>query len=328
VLKVCIVGAGAIGGLMAAAFARAGHAVTLIARGAHLAALQARGLTVERVDGRVEHHALPAADDPAGLGPQDAVVVALKAYSVAAMLPRLAGLLRDDTAVVTALNGLPWWYFYRVDGPLRDQPIRCLDPDGSMARSLDAGHIIGCVVHVSGEVVAPGIIRHTSGRRYLLGELDGRDSPRLRAICAAMNAGGCAAEATARIRQAVWTKLIGNLSFNPVAALTLARMDEINGNPALIDIIRTMMEEGMRVAAHYGEPVEMSVEERLKVARSLGTAKISMHQDLERGRPLEIDAIVGSVVELAHRAGLATPAIQAIHALIAARARHAGGATG
>jgi 2-dehydropantoate 2-reductase len=321
-MKVCIVGAGAIGSLVGAAFARGGHQVSLIAHGAHLQALRDGGLVLERLDGGEERHAFAAGEDPAEHGPQDLLVIALKAYSVAAMLPRLGPLLAPDTAVMPAMNGLPWWYFYRLAGPFRDLRIECLDPDGGMRAALDPARIIGCVVHAAGEVVRPGRVRHTSGRLYYVGELDGSDTERLQAICQALAAGGCDARGTARIRQEVWTKLIGNLSFNPVAALTLARMNEIGGNPALIAVIRTMMEEGMQVARHYGEPVEMTIERRLEVARAIGTSKISMHQDLERRRPLELAAIVGSVVELARKAAIPTPAIDTVYALIAERARH------
>lgn len=285
-------------------------------------ALRHAGLRLERFDGPAEHFQLPASDDPADHGPQDVVVIALKAYSIAAMLPRLEPLLLPDTVVVTAINGLPWWYFQRLSGPHEDLRIATLDRDGSMARAIDSSRIIGCVVHASGEVAEPGLIRHTSGRLYLLGELDGRETARLRAVCEAMTAGGCDARPTPSIRNEVWTKLIGNLSFNPVAALTLARMHEICANSGLISLIRAMMVEAMRVAEHYGERVAVTVEKRLEIARALGSAKVSMHQDLERGRPMEIDAIIGSVVELARRASIATPAIDAVFALITERARH------
>jgi 2-dehydropantoate 2-reductase len=320
-MRVCIVGAGAIGGLLGAAFARAGHQVSLVARGAHLDALRDRGLVVEREDGSVERYGLPAAEDPGCHGPQDLVVMALKAWSVAGMLSRLEPLLGPATPVMTALNGLPWWYFYRLGGPMQGRAIDCLDPDGGLAGVLDPARIIGCVVHSAGEVVQPGRIRHTSGRLYFVGELDGADTQRLRAVCAAMSAGGCDARPTARIRQEVWTKLVGNLAYNPVAALTLARMSDINDNPALIGLIRRMIEECMQVAASYGEPVEVSVDRRLDMARRVGAAKVSMHQDLERGRPIEVDAIVGSVVELARKAAVPTPVTDILYALISERAR-------
>lgn len=320
-MKVCIVGAGAIGGLAGALFARAGHEVSLIARGAHLEALRARGLTLESGGCRESFH-LAAAPDPCGFGVQDLVLISLKAYSVPQMLGRVRSLVGPDTVVLPAINGLPWWYFYREGGRFDGQSIACLDPEREMYAALDPSCLVGCVVHAAAEVVEPGVIRHTTGRRFVLGEPDGSDSDRLRRVAGAMGQAGFEVCATPRIRDEIWMKLIGNLSYNPVAALTLARMDEINCNPGLLDIIRVAMQEAMRVARAYGVNITMSVEDRIEIARDIGNAKISMHQDVERGRPLEIDAIVGSVIELAHRAGVSTPMTAALHALITERARH------
>jgi 2-dehydropantoate 2-reductase len=322
-MRVAIVGAGAIGGLLGANFAEAGHDVTLIARGMHLEALRARGLTVRWLGRAARTYRLRATAVPEELGPQDAVVIALKAYSIGPMLPRLARLLHDDTAVVTAINGLPWWYFYRHGGPHEGMHIECLDPAGAMARAIDAKHLLGCVVHTAGEVVEPGVIGHTSGTLYFLGELDGRMTPRLEAIGEALTVGGAEPKLTANIRNEIWMKLIGNLSYNPVAALTLARMGAINANERLLEMIRIQMREAMQVAQAYGQQVTMSIEERIAIARKVGDAKISMHQDLERGRPMEIDAIIGAVLELGRRAGIAMPMVDAVHALIAERARQA-----
>jgi 2-dehydropantoate 2-reductase len=320
-LRVCVVGAGAIGGLMAAALARAGHRVAVVARGAHLAAIRDQGLAVKGGDSA---YAVPvaASADPADFGAQDVVVVALKAYSIGPMLPRLAPLLGPRTAVVTAINGLPWWYFQREGGRFDGSRIACLDPDGAMAAALDPGHLLGCVVHASAEVTAPGEIHHTSGAGFILGEIDGAATPRLERFAAAMRGAGFDPVVSARIRDDIWTKLIGNLSYNPVAALTGALMSEINANPALIDLIRRMMLEGMAVGAAYGVRFSVTIEERFAMARRLGSAKISMLQDMERGRPLELDAIVGAVTELGRRAGVATPAIDGVEALIRERARH------
>ncbi len=320
-MKVCIVGAGSIGGLLGARLAAAGHAVSLVARGDHLAAIRAEGLGLKDAGG-VRRFRLAAADDPAAFGPQDAVVVALKAYSIGPMLPRLAPLLTPDTAVLTAINGIPWWYFCREGGRFDGTAIECLDPDGAMLRALDPQHLVGCVVHGSAEVTAAGLVHHTSGRTFILGELDGALSPRLAALGAAIEGAGLEAKLSPRIRDDVWTKLIGNTSYNPVAALTGALMSEINANPRLLELIRRMMVEAMAVAAALGARINVTIDERFGLAKKLGAAKVSMHQDIERGRPLEIDAIVAVVSELGRRTGVATPTIDGVEALIRERARH------
>jgi 2-dehydropantoate 2-reductase len=320
-VKVCVVGAGAIGGWTAGWLARAGHDVRLVARGAHLDALRRDGLTLSSGGAR-STFALPVSDDPAAFGVQDAVFVCLKTYSIAAMLARLAPLLGPDTVVVPAINGLPWWYFHGEGGARDGAPIECLDPQGRMLAALDPRHIVGCVVHGAAEVTAPGVVSHTAGDRFILGEPDRSRSARLLRLAAAMTEAGFDAPAVADIRVEIWTKLIGNLSYNPVAALTLAWMHEINANPDLLGLIRTMMEEAMRVALAYGVRVPMTLDQRIEVAKKIGRSRISMHQDVERGRPLEVDAIIGAVAELARNAGVATPMIDAVRALVDERARH------
>jgi 2-dehydropantoate 2-reductase len=320
-LRICVVGAGAVGGLMAARLARAGHAVSVVARGAHLDAIRARGLVLLE-NGERWVQPLAASDDPAAFGPQDVVVIALKAYAIGPMLPRLAPLLRAGTAVVPAINGVPWWYFHREGGRFEGNRIECLDPDGMMLAALDPSHIVGCVVHASGEVTGPGEVHHTSGETFIFGEIDGAMTPRLHAFNAAMAGAGFSPVLSQRIRDDIWTKLIGNLSYNPVAALTGALMGEINASPALIELIRRMMVEGMAVGHAYGVRFTISLEERFALARRLGSAKISMLQDIERGRQLELDAIVGAVTELGRAAEVATPAIDGVEALIRERVRH------
>ena len=320
-MRICVVGAGAIGGLTGAWFARAGHEVSLIARGAHLDALRKNGLTLIEQEKR-EVFALRASDEPTDFGVQDAVFICLKTYSIAAMLPRLRTLVGPDTMVVPAINGLPWWYFYEEGGSLDARPIDCLDPHGRMLSALDPKHILGCVVHGAAEVREPGVVKHTAGRLFIIGEPDRTVSARAERLAAAMNGAGFEARLAPDIRVEIWTKLIGNLSYNPVAALALAHMNDINGNEALLGLIRALMEEAMRVAEAYGVRVPMTVDERIDVAKQLAGAKISMHQDVEKRRPLETDAIVGAVVELARKAGIATPMIDAVYALIAERAKH------
>jgi 2-dehydropantoate 2-reductase len=323
-VKICVVGAGAIGGLVAAWLARAGHDVALVARGAQLGALRAHGLTLLE-QGKRENFRLPASEEPGDFSVQEAVFLCLKTYSIAEMLPRLGPLLGPGTTVVPAINGLPWWYFHAEGGTLDGCPIDCLDPGGAMLRALPPERILGCVVHAAAQVTGPGVVSHTAGRLFILGEPDRSVSERARRLAAAMNAAGFDAKIAEDVRTEIWTKLVGNLSYNPVAALTLAHMDDINGNEALLGLIRTVMEEAMRVALAYGARVPVTVEERIGIAKELAGAKISMHQDVERRRPLETQAIVGAVVELARKAAIATPMIDAVYALLAERGRHLDG---
>lgn len=320
-MKICIVGAGAIGGWIGAGMARGGHEVSLVARGAHLDRLRSSGLTMIS-NGVSQSFPVRAAADPSEFGAQDAVFIGLKAYSIPDMLPRMTALLDADTMVVPAINGLPWWYFYREGGRFDGSAIACLDPQDTMFRALDPRHIVGCVVHGAAQVIEPGVVRHTAGDLIFLGEPDRTSSARVTVLSTAMRSAGFDAPVASDIRQEIWMKLIGNLSYNPVAALTLAHMHEINANERILDLIRTMMRESMAVAEAYGITVNMSIETRIELARQIGGSKISMHQDVDKGRPLEIDAIVGSVVELARRAGIGTPMIDMVHALLEERARH------
>jgi 2-dehydropantoate 2-reductase len=323
-MKICVVGAGAIGGVLAAKLAAAGHAVSLVARGEHLAAIQRTGLALKEPEG-TRTFRVPASDQPRNFGPQQAVFMTLKAHAIAPMLPRLRPLLAPDTAVVTAINGIPWWYFCREGGRFEGNRIECLDPDGAMLAALDAKHLVGCVVHAAAEVIAPGVVYHTGGRDFILGEIDGTMTSRLQALAEALEGARLHAPLSRRIRDDIWTKLIGNTSYNPVAALTGALMNEINANPRLIELLRRMMIEGMQVAESLGARITVTLEERFALARKLGAAKISMLQDLERGRALEIDAIVTAVSELGRKTGVPTPTIDGVEALIRERVRHLAG---
>lgn len=320
-MKICIVGAGAIGGWIGAWMARAGNEVSLVARGEHLRVLRDSGLTFQS-GGQDTRFKVAASSEPADFGSQDVVFIGLKAYSIGSMLPRLAPLVGPDTVVVPAINGLPWWYFHGAGGPMDGESIACLDPERRMFADLDPSRIVGCVVHGAAQVIAPGTIRHTAGNLFILGEPDGSESPRVLRLSSTMREAGFDAPVTREIRQEVWMKLIGNLSYNPIAALTLAWMNEINANERLLAVIRQMMVESMRVAEALGIRISMSIERRIAIARDIGRSKISMHQDVDKGRPLETDAIVGAVVELARRLGVDTPVIDVVHALIEERARH------
>jgi len=324
-MRVCVVGAGGIGATLGARLALAGHEVGLVARGAHLAALQEQGLRfVDEAAGAEHRLRLRASAEPAELGAQDVVFLALKAHDIGPMLERVAPLLGPHTSVVPAINGLPWWYFHGVGGANEGRVVRALDPAGTMFAALDPDRLLGCVVHVAAEVRSPGTVHHTGGRRLILGEPRGGSTARLERVAALLAQAGFEAEATSDIRLAVWTKLVGNLSFNPVAALTGYRMDQLCADEAVVEVIRASMLEAMAVAEHLGVRIPMTPEARIDLARQLGAARISMMQDLEAGRRLELGPIVEAVMELAQDAGLAMPVTRHVHALTRARARSAG----
>ena len=328
-MKFCVVGAGAIGGVLAARLAHAGFETSVIARGAHLESMRDRGLTLKSGGGSVNVK-VRAFEDPAALaaeaGRQEVIFIALKAHQIAAMLPRLAPLIEPESVVVPAINGVPWWYFFREGGRFDGAPVSSLDPRGALLAALDPHHIIGCVVHAAGEVTAPGEVTWNGQKTFVLGEPDGSLSRRLNCLADAMRLAGLEPKVTERIRDEVWMKLIGNAPFNPVAALTRARMDRICANPALIGFIRAVMEEMVRVADAYGIRQLVSIDERLDIARSIGPVKISMHQDLDLGRAMEVEAIIGAFVELARKVDVATPLAGALHGMIDELARNVGAA--
>ena len=324
-MKICVVGAGAIGGVLAARFAQAGFDTSVIARGAHLQAIQSGGLTLVTKEGRV-NSAVRAHADAAELareaGPQEVIFIALKAHQIPAMLPLLAPLIEPETVVVPAINGVPWWYFFREGGRFDGEPVRTLDPQGEMLATLDPHHVIGCVVHASGEVTAPGEITWNGQKLFVVGEPDGSLSRRLNALAEAMLKAGLEPKVTDRIRDEVWMKLVGNTAFNPVAALTQARMDRICANPDLLAFLRAVMEEMMRVSERYGVRPLVTIDKRMEIAKSIGAVKISMHQDLDLGRPMEVDAIVGAFIELARKVEAPVPLTSALYGMISELARN------
>jgi 2-dehydropantoate 2-reductase len=322
-MKICIYGAGAIGGLLGAQLARAGEEVTLIARGPHLAAMREKGLTL-RIDGAEHNVHVAATDKPADAGPQDVVIVTVKAHGVAPIAEAMQPLFGPDTSVVTAMNGIPWWYFHKLGGPHEGRRIQCLDPDGRLETLIPAGRVIGCVVYPAAEVVAPGIIQHGYGNRFMLGEPDGAKSARATRLSEAMGKAGFKAPVRPRIRDDIWVKLWGNLSFNPVSALTHATLDVIAGDPGTRAVIRRMMVEAQGVGEALGVKFGVDVDTRIGWAADVGAHKTSMLQDLELGRPMEIDALVTAVAEMGDLAGIDTPTIDMILALVIQRAREAG----
>ena len=322
-MRVCIYGAGAIGGHLGVKLAGAGVDVTLIARGPHLAAMQANGVTLIESEETITAHPR-CIDQTAEVGPQDYVIVTLKACSLPAAAPSIAALLGPETTVVAAVNGVPWWYFHALDGPHRGRTVESVDPGGVISRHLPPERVVGCVVYSAAEVVAPGVIKHLYGERYSLGEPDGTRSPRVVALAEALHRAGLKAPVRPRLRDELWVKLWGNLAFNPISLLTGATLDVIVGEAETRALCRSMMIEGRAVAEALGVRFPIDVERRLAGAAEVGVHKTSMLQDLERGRPVELDALLGAVVELAHVVGVAVPTCQAVLALARQRARLAG----
>ena len=322
-MRICIYGAGAIGGLLGARLAAAGYTVTLIARGAHLAALRERGLTLRSGEDTVTVRP-HATDDPAAAGPQDCVILTLKAPGLAAVADAIQPLLGPQTSIVTAMNGILWWYFHGVEGPHRERRLACVDPDGRLWRALPPERVIGCVVYPAAEVVEPGVIAHQYGNRFMLGEPDGSRSARVAALSKALTEAGFKAPVRPRIRDDIWLKLWGNLSFNPVSALTLGTLDRIAGDPGTHAVIARMMAESKAVGEAHGVRFDVDIPTRIGWAKDLVGHRTSMLQDLERGRAMEIDALLGAVVEMGDVAGVDTPLLDAVLALVVQRARLAG----
>ncbi|NNE83347.1 MAG: 2-dehydropantoate 2-reductase [Alphaproteobacteria bacterium] len=322
-MKICIVGAGAIGGVLGIRLADAGHDVSLLARGAHLAALRANGAKL--IDHRGETLVrVAASDDPADFGPQDYVVITLKTPSLPAVVPKLAPLLGDDTAVVTAMNGIPWWFCQHLDGPLKGRQLQFIDPDGALAAALPPERIIGGVVHAGASASEPGVIRHAAGDLFILGESDGTIMPRTKALGAAITEAGLTGRVTERIHQEIWTKLIGNMGMGPISALTRLTLSGIANDRDARPIAVAMMEEAIAIGGQIGLHMDMSAEARVDLGAELGDFKPSILQDLEKGRPMEIDALIGVVAELGRLVDIPTPTIDIVLALQRAQARCAG----
>jgi 2-dehydropantoate 2-reductase len=309
-----VVGAGAIGAYVGASLVRGGADVTLIARGAHLAAMRARGVEVRSERGDF-HVAVAATDDAAEVGPVDCVIVALKAHQIAPLLPAIAHLHHPRTRIVAMQNGIPWWYFQRHGGPHEGLVLQTVDPGGLLAAAFDPDLVVGCVIYSSTEIEAPGVIRHIEGTRYGLGRPDGGVDPALEAISAAFEAGGLKAPIERDLRAQIWVKLLGNAAFNPISALTRATMAGMLRDPATEALAREMMAECVALARALGLELPVSIEKRIEGARRVGEHKTSMLQDVEAGRPFELDSMAGAVVELGTLLGVPTPATRHVYAL-------------
>lgn len=317
-MKICVFGAGAVGGYLGVQLALSGQDVTLVARGAHLEAMKARGIRLRIGDQeRVAHPRCVDASDVPGI--QDVVFVTLKAHSVRPSLDAMEALLGPETAVVWAVNGVPWWHFHGLTGPWEGHHLQTLDPDGAQWDILDPRRIVGCVVYPAVEVVEPGVIHHIDGDRFTLGEPSGAKTSRVQTLARTLIDAGFRVPVR-RIREEIWGKLLGNLAFNSISALTLATLDRVATDPGTADLARALMNEAKTVGEALGIRFSIDVEQRLAGAAAVGPHRTSMLQDLEAGRPMEIDALVTAVVEMAEMVEVPVPTIRAVLALLRQRA--------
>jgi 2-dehydropantoate 2-reductase len=323
-MKICIFGAGAIGGYMAAKLVQAGADVSIVARGPHLAAMQEKGLTLIE-EGR-DPITLPvrASASAADLGPQDYVILTLKAHSVPPVVGAMQPLFGPDTTLVHGVNGVPWWYFHKHGGPLDGTRLHSVDPGDVQWNGFGPDRVLGCVVYPAAEVSEPGTIHHIEGNRFSLGEPDGSKSDRAIALSQALQAAGLKAPVRPRLRDEIWIKLWGNLSFNPISALTHATLDVLCTDPGTREVARRMMIEAQEIAEKLGVTFPIDVERRIDGGAAVGAHRTSMLQDLAAGRPMEIDALIGSVQELGRLTNTPTPTVDTVLALITLRGRVAG----
>lgn len=327
-MNVCIVGAGAIGGYLAVKLALAGATVTVIVRGANLAAVRANGLKLSEEDHEYAIRDVVATDKLAEAGPQDIVILAMKAHQVTPVAAHLAPLLGRETTIVTMQNGIPWWYFQKHGGEFDGRRVESVDPGGVIAANIPIDRIIGCVVYPACEIITPGVIRHIEGNRFPVGELDGVETPRVAAIADLFRKAGLKSPVLNNIRAEIWLKLWGNLTFNPISALTQATLVDICQFPPTRALAASMMTEAQTIANKLGIEFRVSLERRIAGAEGVGKHKTSMLQDVEAGRALEIEALVGSVIELGALTRTPTPHIDAVYActrLLANMLRESGG---
>jgi 2-dehydropantoate 2-reductase len=312
-VRIVIAGAGAIGGYIGARLARAGSDVVLFARGPHLRAMQERGLRVVSPDGDFE--VTPqVSGDLATIGPADVVFLGVKAHALTALAPTLGPVLGPDTVVVSTQNGIPWWYFQGVGGELEGLRLERVDPGGAIANAIEPRRVVGSLAYFAADILEPGVIRHTEGNRISFGEPDGSKSVRARTIAEALIAAGFRCPVTPRFRHEIWVKLLGNVAFNPISALTRGTLEELARHPDVSPVIRDIMVESEAVAGKLGIELPISIDQRMAGAEKVGAHKTSMLQDYEAGRPLELEAVVGAVVELGERLGVAMPVTRVVYA--------------
>ncbi len=316
-MKIAVVGAGAIGGYLGARLALAGEDVTFIARNRNLEAIRANGFTLIEEDGRERvASTAKAVQRMADAGPQDAVLLTVKAHQVRDLMPELRDLFGPETSVVTMINGVPWWYFHKLGGEYDGRQLTRVDPDGLLSRSIEAERVIGSVVYPAAELVAPGVVKVIEGNRFTLGEPDGSRSARIDALSQAMMKAGFKAPVSKDIRGEIWVKLWGNLSFNPISALTHATLQDMCRHPPTRELAARMMREAQTVGERLGVEFKISLDKRIAGAEAVGAHKTSMLQDVEAGRVLELEALVGAVIELGLITGTPTPTIDAVYAAV------------
>ena len=312
-MRIAIAGAGAIGGYIGACLARSGADVVLFARGPHLRAMQDKGLRVISADGDFEVKP-QAVGDLNEIGRADVVFLGVKAHGLTALAPQLRPLLGPDTMVVSTQNGIPWWYFQNYPGDLNGLHLECVDPGGVIAKSIEPERVVGSLAYFSTDVAEPGVINHTEGKRLSLGEPAGTRTERVRALAEALIAAGLRAPVTTRFRHEIWVKLLGNVAFNPISALTGGTLEELVRHPEVSRVVRDVMAETEAVAAKLDIELPITIDQRMAGAEKVGAHKTSMLQDYEAGRPMELDAIVGAVVELGERLGVPMPATRVVYA--------------
>lgn len=322
-MKICIFGAGAIGGYLGAKLAAHGTDVSLVARGPHLDAMRTNGLRLIDETGETNVR-VNASSDPADLGEQDYLVITLKAHSVPPMVEKMAPLIGKHTTILSCVNGVPWWYFYKFGGDLEGTQLESVDPAGAQWNGFGPEKVLGCVVYPAAEVVEPGVIKHIEGNRFSLGEPDGQKSDRIVTLSKIFSEAGLKAPVRPRIRDEIWVKLWGNLSFNPISALTHATLDILCTDPSTSIVARNMMLEAQEIAEKLGVKFPIDVDRRIEGGAAVGAHRTSMWQDLDMGRPMEIDALVGSVKELGRITDTPTPTIDVVLGLIQMRGKIAG----
>ena len=320
-MKICVYGAGAIGGLMAAWLARSGHDVSVVARGVQLDAIRRDGLRVRSKDG-TDSFRIKAESDPAKLGTQDYVLVAVKAQSLTDVAETIGPLLGKDTSVVTAMNGVPWWFFHGMRR--KDSRLESLDPGGKLSRAIHTERVVGCVIHLAASTPEPGLISHNMGARLILGEPGGKNTARTKRIADALTAAGFEIVITDAIEKEFWVKLLGNVSFNPVSALTVTTADQLIQNQEVKAYMVEIMREVLAIGRAVGVDADIDPEARIDMARKLGRFKTSMLQDLEAGKALEIDGLLAGTLEIARKAGVRAPFTESLFGLIRARAQSTG----
>src|SRR5205807_872044 len=324
-MRICVYGAGAVGGLMAAWLFRSRYDVSVVARGAHLEAIRASGLRVRSRAGGEIYVARPRAEgDPSRLGPQDYVIVAVKAQNLAEVAERIGPLVGADTSILTAMNGVPWWFFDRLKFGNGRERLGSLDPGGKLSRAMPTDRLVGCVIHLAASTPEPGLISHNMGRKLILGEPGGKNTARTKRIADALKEAGFEIIVTEVIEKEFWVKLLGNVSFNPVSALTVSTADRLIQDRQVKDYMINIMREVLAIGRAVGVDADIDPEARIDMARALGKFKTSMLQDLEAGKSLEIDGLLAGTLEIARKAGVKAPYTESLFGLIKARAQATG----